>query len=134
MGRQKDSEARWTQKHNETHYGWKNHVKADLKTKLILQSKTTPASVHDSQVFAELLDEQDQAVLADPAYHSAAHEAHLIQLNAQEFLMRKATRGQPLSEKPSSRPTAPSAACACGWSTSSRGWRRWGPAGVGASG
>ena len=49
VGRQKDSEARWTKKNNEAHYGWKNHVKADLKTKLILTSSTTPASVHDSQ-------------------------------------------------------------------------------------
>ena len=98
VGRQKDSEARWTKKNNEAHFGWKNHVKADLKTKLILKSKTTPASVHDSQVFEELLDEKDQAVLADSAYHSAEHEEHLIKLNAQEFLMRKATRGHPLSE------------------------------------
>ena len=98
VGRQKDSEARWTKKNNEVHYGWKNHVKADLKTKLILKSQTTAASVHDSQVFEELLDGKDQAVLADSAYHSAEHEAHLIQLDAQEFLMRKGTRGQPLSE------------------------------------
>lgn len=98
VGRQKDSEARWTQKNREVHYGWKNHVKADLKTKLILTSSTTPASVHDSQVFEKLLDEKDQAVLADSAYHSAEHEARLIKLNAQEFLMRKATRGHPLSE------------------------------------
>jgi IS5 family transposase len=98
VGRQKDSEARWTKKNNEVHYGWKNHVKADLKTKLILSSSTTPASVHDSQVFEELLDDKDQAVLADSAYHSAEHEAHLIKLNAQEFLMRKATRSHPLSQ------------------------------------
>ena len=98
VGRQKDSEARWTKKNHEVHYGWKNHVKADLKTKLILQSTTTPAQVHDSQVFTELLDARDQAVLADSAYHSAEHEAHLLQLNAQEFLMRKATRAHPLSE------------------------------------
>lgn len=98
VGRQKDSEARWTKKNHEVHYGWKNHVKADLKTKLIINARTTPASVHDSQVFEELLDENDQAVLADSAYHSAEHEAHLIKLNAQEFLLRKATRGQALSE------------------------------------
>lgn len=98
VGRQKDSEARWARKNNEVHYGWKNHVKADLKTKIILRSATTPASVHDSQVFEELLDDKDQAVLADSAYHSAQHEAHLIKLNAQEFLMRKATRGRHLSE------------------------------------
>jgi IS5 family transposase len=53
-------------------------VKADLKTKLIIKATTTPAHVHDSQVFEDLLDEKDQAVLAD----SAEHEAHLIKLNA----------------------------------------------------
>lgn len=99
VGRQKDSEARWTRKNNEVHYGWKNHVKADLKTKLILKATTTAASMHDSQVFEELLDEQDQAVLADSAYHSAEHEESLIKLNAQEFLMRKATRNHPLDEE-----------------------------------
>ena len=78
VGRQKDSEARWIKKNNEVHYGRKNHVKADLKTKLILSSTATPASVHDSQVFEELLDDKDQAVLADSAYHSAEHEEHLI--------------------------------------------------------
>lgn len=97
VGRQKDSEARWTKKNDQAYFGWKNHVKADLKTKLILKSKTTPANVHDSQVFEELLDDKDQAVLADSAYHSEEHEAHLIKLNAQKFLMRKATRGHPLS-------------------------------------
>lgn len=99
VGRQKDSEARWTKKNNEVHYGWKNHVKADLKTKFILRSSTTPAHVHDSREFKALLDERDQAVLADSAYHSEEHEAHLIELNAQEFLMRKATRSEPLSNQ-----------------------------------
>jgi IS5 family transposase len=36
------------QKNSEAHYGWKNHVKADLKTKLIIKATTTPAHVHDS--------------------------------------------------------------------------------------
>lgn len=99
VGRQKDSEARWTKKNQETHFGWKNHAKVDLKTKFILKAKTTAAHVHDSQVFTELLDERDQAVLADSAYHSEEHEACLIRLNAQEFLMRKANRDHPLSEE-----------------------------------
>ncbi|MEI9895167.1 MAG: transposase [Chthoniobacter sp.] len=77
VGRQKDSEARWTKKNEEVHYGWKNHVKADAQTKLILRAVTTPANVHDSQVFKELVDAQDRAVLADSAYHSEEHEAHL---------------------------------------------------------
>lgn len=98
VGRQKDSDARWAKKNNETHYGYKNHVKADLKSKLIIKSETTPANVHDSQVFTRLLDERDQAVLADSAYHSEEHEEVLLAIHAQEFLMRKATRNHPLSE------------------------------------
>lgn len=31
----KDVEARWTKKRQETHYGYKQHVKADVKSKLI---------------------------------------------------------------------------------------------------
>lgn len=98
VGRQKDSEARWTKKNHQVHYGWKNHVKADLKTKFIVKAATTPAHVHDSQVFAELLEAKDQAVLADSAYHSEEHEAYLLEHNLQEFLLRKATRAHPLNE------------------------------------
>jgi len=32
---QKDVDARWTKKNAEVHYGYKNHVKADAKSKLI---------------------------------------------------------------------------------------------------
>lgn len=99
VGRQKDSEARWAKKNHETHFGWKNHAKVDLKSKLVIKSVTTSANVHDSQVFKELVDERDEAVLADSAYHSEEHEAHLLKINAQEFLMRKATRNHPLSEE-----------------------------------
>ncbi|MBP6600166.1 MAG: transposase [Verrucomicrobiales bacterium] len=60
--------------------GWKNHAKVDLKSKLIIKSVTTSASVHDSQVFKELLNEKGQVVLADSAYHSEEHEAYLLRL------------------------------------------------------
>jgi IS5 family transposase len=96
VGRQKDSQARWTKKNQEIHYGWKNHAKVDAKSKLIIKSETTPANVHDSRVFKSLLDEKDQAVLADSAYYSEEHEAFLLKIDAQEFLMRKATRNHPL--------------------------------------
>jgi len=96
-GRQKDCDARWTKKNNESHYGYKNHAKVDAKSKLIDKAKTTPAQVHDSQVFKDLVDESDQAVLADSAYHSEEHEEYLIKCNVEEFLMRKAHRNNPLS-------------------------------------
>jgi len=97
-GRQKDCEARWTKKNHETHFGYKNHAKVDAKSKLIDTHKTTPAHVHDSQVFQDLVDQSDEAVLADSAYHSEEHEAYLLECDAQEFLMRKAYRNTPLSK------------------------------------
>jgi len=71
----------------------------DLKTKLIIKAVTTSANVRDSQVFKDLVDERDEAVLADSAYHSEDHEEHLLKIDAQEFLMSKATRNHPLSEE-----------------------------------
>jgi len=44
---QKDVDARWTKKNNATFYGYKNHVKADTRTKLIEKYIVTDASVHD---------------------------------------------------------------------------------------
>jgi hypothetical protein len=35
---QKDVDARWTKKNNAVFYGYKNHVKADTKTKLIVRA------------------------------------------------------------------------------------------------
>jgi IS5 family transposase len=58
--RQKDTDARWTKKNNETHYGYKNHAKVDNKHKLIAAYTTTDASVHDSQALDSLLDEKDE--------------------------------------------------------------------------
>lgn len=70
---QKDVDAAWTTKHGKHHYGYKNHIKIDAKSKLIDEFEVTPANVHDGQVFEELLDETDvgQAVWADSAYDSA---------------------------------------------------------------
>jgi len=97
-GRQKDCDARWTKKNNETHFGYKNHAKVDAKSKLIDKAKTTPAQVHDSQVFKDLVDRSDKAVPGDSACHSEEHEEHLLDCDAEEFLMRKANRNKPLSE------------------------------------
>ena len=38
----------------------KNHIKADVQTKLIEKYKVTNASVHDSQATEELLTEKDE--------------------------------------------------------------------------
>ena len=45
---QKDTDARWTKKNDETHYGYKNHVKVDADSKIITDYATTSANIHDS--------------------------------------------------------------------------------------
>ena len=52
---QKDCEARWTTKNRERHYGYKNHVNADAKTKLITRFTTSSANVHDSQKLEDIV-------------------------------------------------------------------------------
>ena len=74
---QKDTEARWTQKNGVNHYGYKNHISTDVKYKLIREYEVTDASVHDSQVVADILDSDENSnadIYADSAYRSATQE------------------------------------------------------------
>ena len=70
MKRQKDEDARWTKKHGKSHHGYKNHINIDKEHKLIRCYAVTDASVHDSQVFDEVLDDEnsDRSIWADSAY------------------------------------------------------------------
>ena len=52
--RQKDKDARWTKKHGKSFFGYKNHINADAKHKLIRDYDVTDASGHDSQTFDDL--------------------------------------------------------------------------------
>ncbi|WP_241086330.1 transposase [Candidatus Vondammii sp. HM_W22] len=66
-------------KHGKTHYGYKKHISIDRKHKAIRKYAITSAEVHDSQVFEELLDENNsnRSVWADSAYHSVEREVAL---------------------------------------------------------
>jgi IS5 family transposase len=64
-GRQKNCYERLAKKSNQTHYGYKNHVKVDPKKKLVMKYETTKGNVHDSQVVEKLVDENDEALLVD---------------------------------------------------------------------
>jgi transposase, IS5 family len=96
--RQKDVDARWTKKNEERHYGYKNHVKADAKSKLIEAYAVTDASVHDSQMLEELVDGTEGAVYADSAYRSAEAEAMLAQKQITSQLHERAYRNRPLTD------------------------------------
>jgi len=103
--RQKDTDARWTKKNEQTHYGYKDHINADEKNKLIQHYAVTSASVHDSQVFEELLDHatdeegNKRAVYADSAYRSGEHEAMLAAGQFESQVHEKGSRNHPLTEE-----------------------------------
>jgi IS5 family transposase len=97
--RQKDVDARWTKKNDERHYGYKNHVKADVKSKLIEQYAVTDASVHDSQVLEPLVNGTEGAVYADSAYRSAEAETMLAQKEVTSQIHERAYRNRPLSDE-----------------------------------
>ena len=98
--RQKDTEARWTQKNGTNYYGYKNHIQIDAKHKLIREYEVTDASVHDSQVFEELLDEKNTSrdIWADSAYRSKEKLETLEAWRFREHLQRKGCRHKPLTE------------------------------------
>jgi IS5 family transposase len=72
---QKDTDARWTKKGNETYYGYKDHVKVDNESKIIIDFTVTSANIHDVKEFEGLLDINDKEAWLDAGYASAEHVA-----------------------------------------------------------
>jgi IS5 family transposase len=97
--RQKDLDARWTKKHDRSFFGYKNHVNADAKHKLIRRYEVTDAAVHDSQMLEALLDRANTSadVFADSAYRPAENEAKLKATGFNSRIHRRAGRNRPLS-------------------------------------
>jgi len=66
---QKDVDARWATKNKEKHFGYKNHIKIDKKSKIITKYRTTSAEVHDSQELKNLIEVgKDKRLYGDSAY------------------------------------------------------------------
>lgn len=98
---QKDLDARWTKKNNVSYYGYKNHVKVDAKSKLIVKYEVTDASVHDSQVLENLLDEKDagEDFNADSAYSGEKQRAIISQKEMTDKTCKKGYKNNPLTEQ-----------------------------------
>ena len=97
---QKDTDARWVKMQGHNHYGYKNHVNADRKHKLIRTYEVTGASVHGSQVFDRLLDSNNtgKQVWADSAYRSAEIDQTLKHRGLKNEIKYKGYRHAPLSK------------------------------------
>jgi IS5 family transposase len=101
--RQKDTDAKWTRKNNQNFFGYKNHIKADVKTKLITGYKVTSANVADGTVVEGLLDKKEdgrQRLYGDCAYRSKTldqiyrQKKIINQINEQGYNNKKITAAQ----------------------------------------
>jgi IS5 family transposase len=97
--RHKDADARWTKKNSETFYGYKNHIKADVGSKLIDKYAVSEASLHDSQVLEELLSDEDagQKLFADSAY--VGQEEAVEKAKMENLIHEKGYKNKPLTEE-----------------------------------
>jgi IS5 family transposase len=99
---QKDCDARWTKKNNDTIFGYSNTVKGDRKSKLITAYKVTAASVHDSQVLEPVLDkakDRGQPLFADSAYTGQSCEKVIAEAEMINGVNEKGYRGHPLTDE-----------------------------------
>ena len=99
--RQKDTDANWTKKANQNHYGYKQHIKADVKSKLITNFEVTPASENDGKVLNELIEKSDkgQPCYGDSAYYSKELTEQLIDYGIKPRIISKGYRYKKLTEK-----------------------------------
>ena len=96
---QKDVDARWTTKNSERHYGYKNHIKIDKKSKIITKYRTTSASVHDSQELKNLIEEGKDRILYGDSAYTGKEVQSCIPLTVQNCIHEKGYRNHPLTKR-----------------------------------
>ena len=97
---QKDTDARWVKKNHVNFFGYKNHVKQDAASKLVVGYHVTDASVHDSNATDILLGERDKGedLFADSAYSGAPQEKIIAGKEMNNQVCEKGSRNHPLTE------------------------------------
>jgi len=92
-----DPDADFTVKNKKPVYGYKLHMALDRATGLITRHAVTPASVHDTNYFENLLDGDEAEVLADKGYDDAKRRRRLSRRGTKASIMKKAARGKAVS-------------------------------------
>lgn len=99
--RQLDTDARWTKKNSQSYFGYKDHVKVHVQSKLITDYLVTDASVHDSQSIQRLITNKDagNTLYADSAYDGNACLLHTVLCKVNNQIHERAYRNSPLTEE-----------------------------------
>lgn len=95
---QKDTDAKYTKKRDEYHFGYKNHIKGDAESKLITEFVVTPANIPDYQVITRLLDKNDRELWADSGY-CLKPVFESIPTGIKTHILEKNTKCHPLTEE-----------------------------------
>ena len=87
-------------KNNETHFVFKDHVKVDEDSKMLVDYSVTGASVHDSQEIVGLVDDKNEEIYADSAYVGEKLHEQILEKNPEVEINinEKAFRNRPLTE------------------------------------
>jgi len=98
---QMDTDARWAKKGDESFFGYKDHVKCDADSKIIVDFSVTDASVHDSQEFVDLIDEKDNEVSADSGYVGEEFRKKILESypHIKLHICAKGVRNNPLTDE-----------------------------------
>lgn len=91
---QRDTDASWTKKGDESHFGYKDHTKVDLESKLIVDYRVTTASTNDAKGAEGIFDENDKVAYGDSAYPSLK-----LPEGVENQISEKANRNHPLTEE-----------------------------------
>ena len=100
---QKDIDAEWAKKGNETHFGYKDHACVDEEHKLIRTHGVTGAASHDSEPYTDVMPLEpmyaDQEAFADSAYSGEKIDTKLKERGYVPLICEKGYRNKPLTEE-----------------------------------
>lgn len=96
--RQRDTDATWTIKGKEAHFGYKNTIKADLESKLISDYNVTTDSINDLTAAKGIFTENDKVAYGDAAYPSLK-----LPENVENQICESPTKNHPLTEEQKKR-------------------------------
>lgn len=88
-----DPDATWTKKNGRSHFGYKVHVGLDENSGLIRKRALTPAHVHDSRLFEDMVTGDKGSVYADKAYASEKNDNFLRENGIQNGILFKHQNG-----------------------------------------
>lgn len=93
---QKDLDARPAKKRDKFYYGYKDHIKIDKDSKMIVRYSVTPANVNDGKEMKNLVTADDKVVYADSAY--VGQEKNLPK-GVKYIINERPYRGHPLTDE-----------------------------------